>query len=153
MASTGVRHPDRAGSAVPSTRVKAAAAVTAAVAATVLAGAPIATAAPAAPAADPSSEFHLEYGASYALGHVRWHQRSVDVDYSIKAYGCRQLVAYGYDANGAKRGSAYSAWVCDTTYTDTMNVPVDVAGGPAFVRFYFVDENNTTLDTKKYLHP
>jgi hypothetical protein len=128
-------------------RAKVAAAVAAAAVATVV------SAAPSALAADPSTEFKLEYGASYALGHVRWHLRSVDVDYSIKAYGCRQLVAFGYDADGTKRGSAYSPVVCNFTYTSTMNVPVNVPGGAAYVRFYFVDENNTTLDTKKYLRP
>ncbi len=130
-------------------RAKIAAAVTAAAVATVI------SAAPSALAADPSSTFKVEYGASYALGHLRWHQRSVDVDYSIKAYGCRQLVAFGYDANGTKRGSNYSPVVCNLpdAYTSTMNVPVDVPGGAAYVRLYFVDEYNATLDMKKYLHP
>jgi hypothetical protein len=133
----------------PRHRAKVAAAVAAAAVATVV------STAPSALAADASTEYHLEYGASYALGHLRWHQRSVDVDYSIKAYGCRQLVAFGYDANGTKRGSNYSPLVCNLpdAYTNTMNVPVDVPGGPSFVRLYFVDEYNTTLDMKKYLHP
>lgn len=104
-------------------------------------------AAPSAHAADPRTKFEqLKYGATYALGYIRWHARSVDVDYSIKAYGCRQLVAHAYDSKGVYRGGNASALVCNTTYTDTFNVRADVPGGAAYVKTFFTDEYGSVLD-------
>ena len=104
-------------------------------------------AAPSANAADPRTQFgKLEYGASYAVGYLRWHARSVDVDYSLKASYCRRLVVDGYDANGQWWGTAFSPLRCNTTYTDTMNVPTNTPGGAAYVRTRLVDENWNPLD-------
>ncbi|MFD8497850.1 hypothetical protein [Amycolatopsis sp. NPDC059657] len=128
-------------------RGKVAAAIAAAAVATLV------SAAPSAVAADPSTQFGpLRYGASYALGHIRWHLRSVDVDYSIKAYGCRTLWAFGYDRSGLPQGAA-SATVCDRTYTGTMNVPVDVPGGASRVLLQFDDENGVTRAQETKTHP
>ncbi|MEU4248336.1 hypothetical protein AB0F15_13090 [Amycolatopsis sp. NPDC026612] len=111
------------------------------------------SAAPSALAADPRTRFEpLRYGASYALGYIRWHARGVDVDYSIKAYGCRTLWAFGYDHNDVLRGFNYRT-VCDTTKTDTMDVPVDVPGGASRVLLQFDDETGATRDWESYPHP
>lgn len=106
-------------------------------------------AAPSASAADPTTKFRLEYGASYAFGTLRWHQRSVDVDYSIKAHYCRQLKAFGFDTNGIERGHRESPLVCNFTDSGTRNVPVDVPGGAKIVRLDFVDETGKLLDSVK----
>ncbi|WIX92459.1 hypothetical protein [Amycolatopsis sp. DG1A-15b] len=132
------------------TRHRATVAATIAVAAV----ATLVSAAPAAVAADPRTQFGpLRYGASYALGYLRWHARSVDVDYSIKAYGCRTLWAFGYDANGNLHYPPAQATVCDTTDTETMNVPVDVPGGASRVLLQFDDDAGVTRDQETGLHP
>jgi hypothetical protein len=105
--------------------------------------------APSANAADPTTKFRLEYGASYAVGTLRWHQRSVDVDYSIKASYCRQLQAFGFDQSGNKRGYRESLVVCNSTDSDTRNVPVDVPGGAKIIRLDLVDEKGKLLDSVK----
>lgn len=105
--------------------------------------------APSANAADPTTRFRLEYGASYALGTLRWHQRSVDVDYSIKASYCRELRAFGFDSTGNQRGRKDSPLVCNLTYPDTMNVPVDSPGGAKIIRLDLVDERGNLLDSVK----
>jgi hypothetical protein len=136
--------------------VKAAAAVTAVVAATVLAGAPIATAAPATTTADPSSSIDpiLRYGATYALGKLRWHQRSVDVDYSFKASNCRRLYAWGYDASDKEWPPTSTSLHCNDVTTATINVVVDIAGGPRAVVLCFRDENDDhDLVCEGYAHP
>lgn len=103
--------------------------------------------APSANAADPRTQFkRLDYGASYAVGYLRWHARSVDVDYSLKASYCRRLVVDAYDANGQFLGSKGSPLYCNYTDTETMNVPSDQAGGAAYVRTYLLDERNYILD-------
>lgn len=99
--------------------------------------------------ADPTTKFRLEYGASYAVGTLRWHQRSVDVDYSIKASYCRQLQAFGFDQNGNGRGYRESPVVCNSTDSDTRNVPVDVPGGAKIIRLDLVDEKGNLLDSVK----
>ncbi|MEV7098792.1 hypothetical protein AB0M80_38765 [Amycolatopsis sp. NPDC051045] len=130
--------------------------MSAVVAATVLGGAPIATAAPATTTADPSSSIDpiLRYGATYALGTLRWHQRSVDVDYSFKASNCRRLYAYGYDANGKEWPGRSTSLHCNDVSTDTMNVPVDIAGGAVAVVLCFRDETDKhDLVCEGYAHP
>lgn len=111
-------------------------------------------AAPSANAADPRTQFgKLEYGASYAVGYLRWHARSVDVDYSIKASYCRRLVVESYDAGGYRWGIEASPLVCNMTYTNTMNVPANTPGGAAYVRTRFVDEKWNPLDSGLEFRP
>ncbi|MFF1615544.1 hypothetical protein ACFVYA_48100 [Amycolatopsis sp. NPDC058278] len=154
MADTRVRN--RAGS-VPFSRVKAAAAVTAVVGATVLAGAPIATAAPATTTGDPSSSIDpvLRYGATYAAGMLRWHQRSVDVDYLFKASNCRRLYVYAYDADWKRWPARSTSLHCNDVTSSTINVPVDIAGGPRWVDLCFRDETDSEqqLACEGYPHP
>jgi len=136
--------------ASPRTRHRATVAVTVAAAAV----AALVSAAPAAVAADPRTQFGpLRYGASYALGYLRWHARSVDVDYSIKAYGCRTLWAFGYDGNGYLHYPPAHATVCDTTDTETMNVPVDVPGGASRILLQFDDDAGITRDEEIQRRP
>ncbi|MFI6094946.1 hypothetical protein ACIA8G_05295 [Lentzea sp. NPDC051213] len=104
-------------------------------------------AAPSANAADPRTQFtKLEYGASYAVGYLRWHARSVDVDYSLKASYCRRLVVDAYNANSQFLGTGKSPLFCNYTDTKTVNVPSNQVGGAAYVRTYLLDENNIILD-------
>ncbi|MDT7784128.1 MAG: hypothetical protein QOF58_2547 [Pseudonocardiales bacterium] len=107
-----------------------------------------ALAAPPAQAADPRTQFEkLSYGASYAVGYIRWHARSIDVDYSIKAHGCRLLQATTYNTGGEPLRTNESGWVCDTTDTDTRNVGADVPGGAASVvtRFWAYENGEVRL--------
>lgn len=135
--------------------------VAAVVAGLALVGAPVATAAPATAApvtatADPSSPIDpiLRYGATYALGTLRWHQRSVDVDYSFKASYCRRLYAYAYDANWKRWPARSTSLHCNDVSTDTINVPVDIPGGPIYVDLCFKDETDTAhLACEGYVHP
>ncbi|RSD10301.1 hypothetical protein [Amycolatopsis eburnea] len=124
------------------------------VAGAALVGAPVATAAPATLSADPSNPIDpiLRYGATYALGTLRWHQRSVDVDYSFKASNCRRL--YAYDANWRRWPPRSTSLHCNDVTTDTINVPVDIAGGPIYVELCFKDETDTAhLAREGYAHP
>lgn len=105
--------------------------------------------APSAGAADPTTKFRLEYGASYAVGTLRWHQRSVDVDYSIKAHYCRKLEAFGFDKDGIQRGYRESDLICDSTDSATRNLSANVPGGAKIVRLDFVDETGELLDSVK----
>ncbi len=105
--------------------------------------------APSANAADPTTKFRLAYGASYAVGTLRWHQRSVDVDYSIKASYCRQLQAFGFDQDGVGWGHPKSPVVCNATDSGTRNVLVDVPGGAKIIRLDLVDEKGKLLDSVK----
>ncbi|MGI5499276.1 hypothetical protein [Lentzea sp. CA-135723] len=102
-------------------------------------------AAPAAHAADPSTKFRLDYGASYAVGTLRWHARSVDVDFSIKAGYCRELRPFAFDNSGREHRPPWWPGACNKVYSDTVNVPVDVVGGAFRVRLDLTDEKGKLL--------
>ncbi|RDI31636.1 hypothetical protein [Lentzea flaviverrucosa] len=104
--------------------------------------------APSAHAADPSTKFRLEYGASYAYGTLRWHQRSVDVDVTLHASYCRQLKAYPFDRNGVGHQPGWTPRVCNGTISGTISLPVNVPGGAAIVRLDLVDETGKLLVSK-----
>ncbi|WP_328647138.1 hypothetical protein OHS58_03760 [Amycolatopsis sp. NBC_00348] len=150
----GVRQVARAGTTGLPHRVKAAAGVTAAAA--VLTGAPAVIAAPAATAAtaaDPSSQFDVRYGATYGVGTIRWHQRSVDVDYSLKASYCRRLYAFAHDANGNERSRRSTSLHCNDVSSDTWNLPVDIPGGPHYVIICLADETDHYVSCEQYDRP
>ncbi|MET9634474.1 hypothetical protein ABZX92_44170 [Lentzea sp. NPDC006480] len=100
-------------------------------------------AAPAAQAADPRSPFPiLTYGQSYAVGWIRWHARSVDVDYNIKAHQCLLLQATTYNARGDYMSTNNSWWVCNDK-SDTFNVWANAPGGAASVYItIFIDDDD-----------
>jgi hypothetical protein len=104
-------------------------------------------------AADPSEPWDLVYGASKAFGTVRWHQRSVDIDYTLKASYCRRLYVTPYDANYKEYKSRSTSLHCNDTTSDTLNLVVDVAGGPAHVIACLQDEKDNWLTCEQYDRP
>ena len=104
-------------------------------------------------AADPSEPWDLVYGATQASGTVRWHQRSVDVDYTMKASYCRRLYVTPYDANYTEYPSRSTKLHCNNITSDTLNLTVDVAGGPAHVIACLQDENDKWLVCEQYDRP
>lgn len=153
----GIRWIVRTGTTGVPRRVKAAAAVAAAAVALTGApaviAAPVATAAPVAIAADPSSQFDVRYGATYGVGTIRWHQRSVDVDYSFKAGYCRRLYAFAHDANGNERARRSTSLHCDDVSSDTWNLPVDIVGGPRYVVICIADDDDKYVVCEQYNRP
>ncbi|MCR3751162.1 hypothetical protein [Lentzea californiensis] len=112
-----------------------------------------ADAGPASITADPSEPWDLVYGATKAFGTVRWHARSVDVDFTLKASYCRRLYVTPYDANYKEYPSRSTSLHCDTTKTGTLNLVVDIPGGPAHVIACLQDGADDWLTCEQYDRP
>lgn len=104
-------------------------------------------------AADPSAPWDLVYGATQASGTVRWHQRSVDIDYTLKASYCRRLYVTPYDANYTEYPSRSTSLHCNDTTSGTLNLSVDIAGGPAHVIVCLQDGEDDWLVCEQYDRP
>ncbi|MFD9733351.1 hypothetical protein [Umezawaea sp. NPDC059074] len=110
-------------------------------------------AAPSSVAADPSTSWDLVYGATKASGTIRWHQRSADVDYTLKASYCRRLWATPYDANYKEYPSRSTGLRCDDTSSNTLNLVVNIPGGPAHVTLCLQNEDGNRLVCEQYDRP
>jgi len=112
-------------------------------------------AAPTSVTADPSTPFELIYGATKASGTIRWHQRSADIDFTLKASYCRRFSAFVYDANGKEypAGGRSTSLHCDATKSDSWNIPVNVPGGPSYAHLCLQDENDRYLVCTRYDRP
>jgi hypothetical protein len=110
-------------------------------------------AAPVSATADPSTSFEAVYGATIGSGTIRWHQRSVSVDYTLKASYCRRLYAFAYDRTGFERSKRSTSLHCDDTSSGTWTLPVDVAGGPGWVHICLADELDHFVVCTEYKVP
>ena len=102
---------------------------------------------------DPSTAFRVAYGATVGTGTIRWHQRSVDVDYTFKANYCRRLYAFAYDRQGFERSKRSTSLHCDDTSSGSWNLPVDVQGGPGWVHLCIADDNDHYVVCEEYKVP
>ncbi|MEV7192215.1 hypothetical protein AB0N81_10430 [Streptomyces sp. NPDC093510] len=124
---------------------KAGAAVTAV--ASVAAGTIFATTpatATAAVAEYPTSSFVIEYGASYYKGTVTWTNRSVGVDGTAKASGCRRFYARAFAGSTSLDFKSSSTW-CNRSGPVRFDLSANVVGGANKVWVYMTDENQTYL--------
>ncbi|MFS8104433.1 hypothetical protein LFM09_45735 [Lentzea alba] len=103
--------------------------------------------------ADPSTKFEVVYGATIGSGTIRWHQRSVDVDYTLKASYCRRLYAFAYDRQGFERSKRSTSLHCNDISSDTWNLPVDLAGGPGWVHICIANEADQYVKCEEYKVP
>ncbi|MEU0881594.1 hypothetical protein ABZ345_23520 [Lentzea sp. NPDC005914] len=110
-------------------------------------------AAPASVTADPSTPFRVAYGATVGSGTIRWHQRSVDVDYTFKANYCRRLYAFAYDRQGFERSRRSTSLHCDDTSSDTWNLPVNLQGGPGWVHICIANDDDLYVVCDEYKVP
>ncbi|HUQ59439.1 hypothetical protein [Lentzea sp.] len=110
-------------------------------------------AAPVSVTADPSTPFEVVYGATIGSGTIRWHQRSVDVDYTLKASYCRRLYAFAYDRTGFERSKRSTSLHCNDISSDSWNLPVDVAGGPGWVHICLADQDDHFVVCNEYKVP
>lgn len=133
-------------------RVAGAGAALAAVGAMLMAPAS-AGAAPASVTADPSTPFDVIYGATIGSGTIRWHQRSVDVDYTLKASYCRRLYAFAYDRQGFERSKRSTSLHCNDVSSGSWNLPVDLAGGPGWVHICLANELDQYVVCEEYKVP
>ncbi|MFD8497849.1 hypothetical protein [Amycolatopsis sp. NPDC059657] len=127
----------------PATRRRTAA-LLAAAAATLI------SAAPSAVAADPTLPFEIIKGTAHLQGTVRWHQRSVDVDYVLKTSSCLRVSITAYTASGVPGGTSTTSPLCNGTFSGTVNV--SAPGTPVSVRVCLSDD--VTADACRDLkHP
>lgn len=105
-------------------RCRAALAIGAATAGLVLTGVPVATAAPDSV----TKPVTVWYGASSFSGTVNFSARTVTLQGTLHAVGCRYVGGVAY-AGSKGLGSNSSPWICDTDATVTVPVPANQPGG------------------------
>ncbi|SHM90699.1 hypothetical protein [Actinacidiphila paucisporea] len=99
-------------------------------------------AAPSATAA--SANVSLPYGASYYTGTATWSNRSVAIDGSFKATGCRRVYARAFAGSTSLDFRSTSTW-CDTSGPADFTLVADVVGGSDNIWVYMTDENGKYL--------
>ncbi|UWE10226.1 hypothetical protein [Actinacidiphila bryophytorum] len=126
-----------------------------------LAGAPAAPAAAAAPATAAAYPFELfgvtDYSApanenSYYSGRVTWYNRSVTVDGTFHAYGCRRVYATAW-AGITPLDTRSSSTHCNNDSEQIINLVADVPGGSDHVYISLTDANGKVLDSGYYFRP
>ncbi|GLY38825.1 hypothetical protein Amsp01_048490 [Amycolatopsis sp. NBRC 101858] len=95
----------------------------------------------------------MRYGASYGVRTIRWHQRSADVDYSLKASNCRRLYVFVYDANGTDHSRRSTSLHCNDVSSSTWNLTADLPGGPHYVVICLADELDHYVSCEQYNRP
>ncbi|GAQ51237.1 hypothetical protein [Streptomyces acidiscabies] len=96
-----------------------------------------------ATAAD-SATFSIEYGASYYKGTATWSNRSVAVNGSFKATGCRRIYARAFAGSTTLDFRSTSTW-CDKAGPANFTLAADVVGGSDNIWVYMTDENQVYL--------
>ncbi|MDQ0605426.1 hypothetical protein QF037_009771 [Streptomyces canus] len=113
-----------------------------------LLGAP---AAGAQTAAYPTSPFYVDdYAASYAYGTLTWYNRSVGVDGTLQAVGCRRVWFGAYGASDKLLGTRSTSTQCNTTYPLKTGIPADVTGGATYVIVCIDDHNAQPIKCERY---
>jgi len=98
-----------------------------------------------ATAAVAASTVSIEYGASYYKGTATWSNRSVFVNGSFKATGCRRVYARAFAGSTSLDFRSTSTW-CDTSGPADFSLAADVVGGSDNIWVYMTDENGTYLE-------
>lgn len=121
---------------------KVGAAVTAVAA---VAGGMVFAATPATATATASASFSLDVGASYYKGTASWSNRTVTIDGSFKATGCRRVYAEAYAGDTPLGLQSTSTW-CDRSGPQDFSLNADVVGGSDNVYIYMTDANLQFLE-------
>ncbi|KFU77242.1 hypothetical protein SAMN04489729_0593 [Amycolatopsis lurida] len=119
----------------------------AATVALVLAGAPAATAAPESV----TKELHIEYGASVFHGTVTFSNRTVTIDGTLHAVGCRFIWGDSY-AKSNYLGSGSSKQHCNKNHPIHVPVPADVAGGATLLKVFLDAPGAGQGHTEKWVY-
>ncbi|MCX5613306.1 MULTISPECIES: hypothetical protein [unclassified Streptomyces] len=112
-----------------------------------------APAAGAQTAAYPTTAVDVTYGASYVRGTLTWYNRSVGVEGTLRAVGCRRAWFGAYGASGNELGARSTSTKCDVTYPVSTGIPADVPGGAAYVIVCIDDANANPLKCVRYDRP
>ncbi|WP_407838629.1 hypothetical protein ACE1OC_23305 [Streptomyces sp. DSM 116496] len=112
--------------------------------------------APAASAqttAYPTTPFDVTYGASYVRGTLTWYNRSVGVEGTLRAVGCRRAWFGAYSASHSQLDVKSTSTKCDVTYPIKTLLNADVPGGAAYVIVCLDDANANPLKCERYYRP
>ncbi|MFB6523700.1 hypothetical protein [Streptomyces sp. NPDC056401] len=108
----------------------------------------------------PTSDFNINFGATWTRGTVTWYNRSVRVigqhrsAVSDSAVTCRTTWAYSLQGNRAVIGQGGgSPTACGTIASYDFVVPADQPGGAAYVRVCLDDGNLKDLACKLIARP
>ncbi|WP_188270558.1 MULTISPECIES: hypothetical protein [unclassified Streptomyces] len=97
-----------------------------------------------APAAAAGS-ISIEVGASYYKGTPTWSNRSVSIDGSFKATGCRRVYARAWAGTSSLDFKSTSTW-CNRSGAADFALSANVAGGSDYIWVYMTDENQNFLE-------
>ena len=105
----------------------------------------------APPASAASAAVNLPYGASYYVGTASWSNRSVTIDASFKATGCRRVYAVAWAGSTLLDSRSTSTW-CDTSGPADFSLNADVVGGSDNIWVYMTDTdpNNHLVERTCY---
>ena len=130
-------------------KVGAAVSAVAVAAGLVLAGAPT----DATAASYPTKPFDVSDGSgSYYRGTVTWYNRSVAVDGTFKAVGCRRVYAAAL-AGTTQLDVRSSSTHCNSTTPAPIPLNADVPGGAGAVDIRITDAYGNALDEQVLLRP
>ncbi|WP_326442193.1 hypothetical protein [Streptomyces sp. H27-D2] len=91
-----------------------------------------------------TSTFSIEYGASYYKGTAAWSNRTVDVNGSFKATGCRRVYARAFAGSTSLDFQSTSTW-CNRSGPVHFPLDANVVGGSDNIWVYMTDENQKYL--------
>jgi len=106
-----------------------------------VAGAMVFTATPALAAA---ANVSVVYTESYYKGTASWSNRSVTIDGSFKATGCRRVYAEAFAGSTPLDFRSTSTW-CDTAGPADFSLSADVVGGSDNIWVYMTDGTGAFL--------
>ncbi|GAA1537039.1 hypothetical protein GCM10009730_52860 [Streptomyces albidochromogenes] len=99
---------------------------------------------PATAASAAAAAVSIEYGASYYKGTASWSNRSVSVDASFKATGCRRVYARAFAGSTSLDFKSSSTW-CNRSGPADFALAANVVGGSDNIWVYMTDENQKYL--------
>ncbi|WAZ26682.1 DUF3869 domain-containing protein [Streptomyces cinnabarinus] len=99
---------------------------------------------PATAAVTAGATVSIEYGASYYKGTASWSNRSVAVDASFKATGCRRVYVRAFAGSTSLDFKSTSTW-CDRSGPADFALAADVVGGSDNIWVYMTDGNQNYL--------
>ncbi|MEV0113668.1 hypothetical protein AB0H77_10545 [Streptomyces sp. NPDC050844] len=91
-----------------------------------------------------AANISIEYGASYYKGTATWSNRSVYVNGSFKATGCRRVYALAFAGSTSLDIQNTSTW-CDRSGPQDFPLKANVVGGSDNIWVYMTDENQNYL--------
>ncbi|MGW7194722.1 hypothetical protein [Streptomyces chryseus] len=98
----------------------------------------------ATPATAAAATVSIEYGASYYKGTANWSNRSVGVNGSFKATGCRRVYARAFAGSTTLDFKSSSTW-CNRSGPANFTLDANVVGGSDNIWVYMTDENQKYL--------